>query len=96
MAWIRTSWTTKEAETWTKEDTLAVILSPLVYVLLLVGVALSALLMPIGFAILGVAIVLLFAMVKIIDPKLSVISEEYESKQKDYLKELDRKVKWED
>ncbi len=90
------SWTAQEAEEWTKEDTITVILSPLVYVLLTMGTVFSMLLVPAGFFVLGVGIVLMFVMIFIINPKLSVISEEYEKKQKQYLEELERKVKWED
>jgi hypothetical protein len=93
---IRRDWTPGEANEWTKEDTVAVILSPLVYVLILVGCALSVLLIPAGFLILLAGIVLLFVMIHIIDPKLSAISEDYEQKQKEYIEELERKVKWED
>ena len=42
MGFIRRSWTPAEAEGWSKEDTIAVIISPLIYMLLLVGVALAA------------------------------------------------------
>ncbi len=62
----------------------------------MIGIALSALLIPIGFLVLLMAVVLLLVMVYIINPKLSAISEEYEKKQKDYLEELDKKIKWED
>jgi hypothetical protein len=35
-------------------------------------------------------------MYRVIDPKLRTLSEEYETKQKEYLHRLDRVMKWED
>lgn len=96
MAFINRTWTPKTAEEWSKEDTITVILSPLIYVLLTLGTVFSMLLIPAGFFVLGAGIVLTLVMIFIINPKLSVISGEYEKKQKQYLDELERKVKWED
>jgi hypothetical protein len=96
MGLIRRVWTPKEAEEWTKEDTIAVIISPLVYILLTLGTVLSLLLIPIGFLALFIGILLMCVMVYVIDPKLSTVSREFETKQKDYLEELERKVKWEE
>lgn len=96
MPFIRRKWTPKEAEEWTREDTIAVILSPLVYVLLMIGVALSMFLIPAGFAILAAGVILMIVMIRIIDPKLSSESEGYEKKQKEYIEALERKVKWEE
>jgi len=96
MRFVRRTWTSKEAEEWTKEDTITVIISPLIYVLLIVGVALSVLLIPVGFMILSIGVALLLVMIYIIDPKLSAISRGYEKKQKEYIEELERKVKWEE
>ena len=96
MALIRRSWTAKDADEWTKEDLFAVILSPVVYFLFTVGVAFGVLLMPIGFILMGVGLILMLLMIYIINPKLSVISEDYEKKQKKYLEELEKKVKWEE
>ncbi len=96
MALIRRIWTAREADEWTKEDLITIIISPLIYFLLTIGVALSALLMPVGFLMLVLGILLIVVMVYIINPKLSVISEDYEKKQKEYLEELEKKVKWEE
>jgi hypothetical protein len=35
-------------------------------------------------------------MYRVIDPKLRTLSEEYETKQKEYLQRLDRVMKWEE
>ena len=87
MAWIKKKWTAQEAEQWTKEDYLTFIISPLVYFLLAIGVVLSLLLLWYGWVILGMSIVLLVVMIKIIDPKLKAISEDYEMKQRKYLED---------
>ena len=96
MGFIRRTWTAKEADEWTKEDLITIIISPIIYFLLTLGVALSALLIPVGFLLLILGILLIVIMVYIINPKLRVISEDYEKKQKKYLEELEKKVKWED
>lgn len=96
MGFIKRKWTPREAEEWTKEDSITVIISPIIYMMLMIGIGLSALLIPVGFVLVAAAIVLLLVMVYIINPKLTAVSEEYEKKQKQYLDELDRKMKWED
>ncbi len=96
MPLIRRTWTAKEADEWTREDLFTVIISPVIYFLFTIGVAFSALLMPLGFILVGAAIVLTLVMIYIINPKLTVISEDYEKKQKQYLEELEKKVKWEE
>ncbi len=96
MPFIRRQWTPKEADEWTREDTITVIISPIVYVLLMVGTALSMLAMWQGFVILAAAVILMLVMIWIINPKLSSISDEYEKKQKGYIEELERTIKWEE
>ena len=96
MPFIKRNWTPKEAEEWTKEDLIASIISPLAYIAWMVGTALSFLLIQVGFIILLIAVILTIIMVYIIDPKLSVTSEEYEKKQKSYIEELEKTVRWED
>ena len=96
MSWIKKEWTTQQADRWTKEDYLTFIISPLIYILLAVGIAFSLLLLWYGWIILGVSLILLVIMVKIIDPKLKAISEDYEMKQKKYLKDLEKIARWEE
>ena len=96
MALIKRKWTASGAQEWTKEDLITVIISPVIYFLLTIGVALSTLLIPVGFVLLAVGILLTLVMIYIINPKLSVISEDFEKKQKQYLEELEKSVKWED
>lgn len=95
MALIKRTWTAKEADEWTKEDLYAVILSPLSYFLLTLGTAFSLLLMPLGFILLGIGILLIFLLMYIINPKLEVTSADYEIKQKKYLEDLEKQIKWE-
>ncbi len=96
MSFIRRTWTAREADEWTKEDWITIVISPLCYIILTLGVIWSLLLQPIGFILLVAGGVLTFLMHWIIDPKLKSISEEYEKKQKEYLEELERLVRWED
>lgn len=96
MALIRRKWTPAAADEWTKEDWFTIVLSPLAYIGLAVGVALSVLLLKVGFIVLGVAVLLTVLMHWVIDPKLRVISEDYEKKQKHYLEELEKIERWEE
>ena len=96
MALIRRIWTSKEADEWSKEDTMTVIISPIIYVLFTLGTALSFLLIPVGFLLLAAGIILTLIMVYIINPKLTATSREYEKKQKQYLEALEKKIKWEE
>jgi len=96
MSLIKRKWTAKEADEWTKEDTVTVIIAPVIYVLLTIGIALSMLLLTIGFVLLGAGILLTLLMIYIINPKLAAISTEYEKKQAHYLDELEKKIKWEE
>jgi uncharacterized membrane protein YagU involved in acid resistance len=92
---IRRDWTTAEADEWTKEDWLVIVVSPVAYVLIMIGVALSFLLLWQGFVVLGVGIVATVLMHWVIDPKLKAISDRYELRQKEYIAELERSVRWE-
>jgi len=96
MSWIKKHWTPEEADNWTKEDYISFVLSPLIYILIAIGVAFSLLLRWYGWVILGISIVLLVIMLKIIDPKLKAVSEDYEEKQKQYLEDLEKITRWEE
>ncbi|MBN2010889.1 hypothetical protein JW960_16190 [candidate division KSB1 bacterium] len=96
MSLIRRQWTAKDADEWCREDWIAIVLSVLAYITLTVGSALSFLLLPTGFVILGVGILVTMLMYWVIDPKLRMISTEYEKKQKDYLQQLEDIQKWEE
>ncbi|MFC1725178.1 hypothetical protein ACFL4T_06100 [candidate division KSB1 bacterium] len=96
MPFIKRNWTPQEADEWTKEDLIASIISPLAYIAWMLGVALSFLLIKIGFIIIIIAAVLTYLMIYVINPKLSVLSDEYEKKQKNYLEDLEKTIRWEE
>jgi hypothetical protein len=92
---IRRHWTASEADEWTREDWLAIVLSPIAYILVMIGLALSFLLLWPGFVILAAGVVATIVMHWVIDPKLKAISERYEMRQKEYIAELERAARWE-
>jgi uncharacterized membrane protein len=96
MTWIKRNWTPHEADEWTKEDWMAIVLSPLSYIFITFGLALSLFLLPLGFIFLGIGILITILMFWIIDPKLKVISEDYEQKQRKYLENLEKIQRWEE
>ena len=96
MALIRRKWSPATADEWTKEDWYALILSALSFTLITIGAALSLLLMTSGYILLLLGIGSAALMFYIIDPKLSVLSADYEKKQREYLEELERIERWEE
>ncbi len=95
MAFIRRNWTPEEADEWHKEDWIAIILSVISYITLTIGVALSFLLLTEGFIILLIGVIVTLLMYWVIDPKLRVISNEYEKKQKEFLEHIEEIQRWE-
>lgn len=93
---FRRKWTADEADEWTKEDYWAVVFSSLAYLLVTIGSALCFLRPLWGILLTGAGLVCAGVMYWIIDPKLRTISVEYEARQKEYLKELDRIMSWEE
>ncbi|MBS3817921.1 hypothetical protein KGY73_00220 [bacterium] len=96
MGWIQRKWKPEQAERWSKEDYIVFIISPLIYILLAVGVLLSLLLLWYGFLILAVCGILIGVMIWIIDPKLKAVSKDYEKKEKQYLEDLEKITRWEE
>ena len=96
MSWIRRQWTPASADEWTREDWITIVVSPIAYILLMVGVALSMLLLPVGYLVLAAGVAATAFMHWVIDPKLKVISSEYEKRQRAYLEEVERKTRWEE
>lgn len=96
MSFINRKWTPAHADEWTKEDWITIVISPICYILLSLGIGLSMLLLPVGFIVLAAGIILTIIMHWIIDPKLKMISEEYEKKQKNYLETLESNTRWEE
>jgi amino acid transporter len=95
MPLIRRKWTSHDADEWSKEDWIAIVLSTISYIALTIGSVLSVLLLTSGFIILGIGIVVTLLMYFVIDPKLKTISSDYEKKQKEYLLKLEEIQKWE-
>lgn len=96
MPLVRRAWSAAEADEWTREDWITIIISPICYICMTLGVALSVLLLWQGFVLLAGSIVLTAVMHWIIDPKLKAVSAEYETKQQEYLRELEQNVRWQD
>ncbi len=96
MPIIRRTWTSRQADEWSREDWIAILLSALAYVAIVIGLALSFLFLPGGLIILGAGIVFIALMYWVIDPKLRVISTEYEKRQKEHLAQLERIQRWEE
>ena len=96
MAFIRRKWTAHEADEWTKEDWIAIVLSPLSYILITMGLAMALFLLPAGFILLTIGIIFAAIMFWVINPKLDAISSDYEKKQKKYLDELEGIQRWEE
>jgi Na+/proline symporter len=92
---IRRQWTAAEAQDWTREDWIAIVLSPLVYGCVLFGLVRVLLLQPSGLWMLALAVVGSLAIYWVIDPKLRAVSIEYEQRQAGYVADLERKMRWE-
>jgi hypothetical protein len=93
---IRRIWTADQAGEWTREDWIAIVLSPLVFALILFGLTELLLLRISGLWLVLAAIAGAAAIYWVIDPKLRAVSREYETTQAQYLEELERSVRWDD
>jgi SSS family solute:Na+ symporter len=91
---IKRQWTAEEAGDWTREDWIAIVLSPMVMAALMIGVAKTLLLQPGGFLLLAGSIAGAALIYWVIDPKLSAVSVEYEAQQEQYVQELEDKLRW--
>jgi len=91
---IRRTWTPEQADDWTREDWIAVILSPLVFAALMIGVTKLLLLQPGGLWLVLGAVVGTAAIYWVIDPKLRAVSTEYEAKQARYVEQLEKRLRW--
>jgi len=92
---IKRTWTAAEAEEWTREDWIVIVLSPLVMGAFMIGVASLLLLRPLGLTLTASAVLGAFLIYWIIDPKLRAVSSEYETRQAAYLEDLERGLRWE-
>jgi len=86
---IRRQWTAEQADNWSREDWIAIVLSPLVFAFFMIGLA-KLLLGQLSGVLLTLAATVLCGLVYwVIDPKLRAVSSEYEKKQADYAAHLD-------
>jgi len=95
MSYIRRKWTPEAADRWSKEDWIATAFSVASYLLLILGGTFSLLAMPAGYWLLGAAVLAMGVMYYVIDPKLRAVSNDYESKQKEYLERMEQLTRWE-
>ncbi len=91
---IRRQWTAEQADDWSREDWIVVVLSPLTMAALMLGVTESLLLRPAGPWLLAGAVGGIALIYWIIDPKLRAISTEYEARQARYAAELEQRLRW--
>jgi hypothetical protein len=93
---IRRTWTAEEADDWSREDWIAIVLSPIVFALVLIGLT-KMLLLQTGGVIMTVAAVAGAGVIYwVIDPKLRAVSAEYEARQAKYIESLERKLRWQE
>jgi Na+/proline symporter len=93
---IRRSWTPEAAQEWTREDWIAIVLSPLVFAGILFGLTKLLLLQIGGLWILAATAAATGVIYWVIDPKLRAVSAEYEARQGAYIVDLERRVRWEE
>jgi len=91
---IRRRWTPQEAHEWTREDWIAIALSPIVFASLMFGLTEALLLRASGFSLLLAAAAGWAIIYYVIDPKLRGVSAEYESRQARYIDQLERRAAW--
>jgi antibiotic biosynthesis monooxygenase (ABM) superfamily enzyme len=95
MPWLKRQWSPHEADEWTKEDWIAIVLSSLSFILIAFGLAMSFFMLWSGVIMFVAGVIVTAVMFWVIDPKLDVISEDYEHRQRQYLEELERIQRWE-
>jgi len=91
---IKRRWSAREAQEWTREDWIAILLSPAVFACLMFGLTRTLLMQPAGIGILLAAVAGAAVIYWVIDPKLRAVSAEYELSQAGYIADLDRRVGW--
>jgi len=89
---IRRQWTAREADAWSREDWIAIVLSPIVFAFLMIGLTKLLLLQLSGFLLMAGALLGGWIIYWVIDPKLRAVSEDYEQQQARYLTDLERRL----
>ena len=92
---IKRQWSADEAQAWSREDWIAIILSPLVYGCVMFCMVRLLLMQFAGIWLLLAAVAGSLAIYWVIDPKLRAVSIEYEQKQSAYAAELEKRMRWE-
>jgi len=93
---IRRTWTPEQTGDWTREDWIAIVLSPLVMAALMIGVTKLLLLQPGGILLVIGAVVGAGVIYWVIDPKLRAVSTEYEAQQEQYVRQLEQRLRWQE
>ena len=89
---IRRTWSPEEAQAWTREDWIAIVLSPLMFAGVLFGLTGALLLQAAGIWTLAAALAGLAVIYHVIDPKLRAVSAGYEQKQAGYITAVERRA----
>ncbi len=90
------TYTPESAEKWGWEELVACIMSPVSYIFVSLGLVLVLLERPIGWVYLIGGIAATLVMYFVIDPKLRAVSDEYERRQAEFLKQVESVSKWEE
>jgi len=93
---IKRTWTAEEAQDWTREDWIAIVLSPMVFAGIMFGLTKVLLLQWWGFIWLAGAVVGSCVIYWVIDPKLRAVSVDYEAQQASYINTLESRMRWKD
>ena len=93
---IKRRWTAEEAQDWTREDWIAIVLSPMVFAGIMFGLTKVLLLQWSGLIWLVGAVVGSCVIYWVIDPKLRAVSAEFEAQQGSYIKTLENRMRWKD
>ena len=91
---IRRQWTPQDAEEWTREDWIAIVLSPLIFAGILMGLTKLVLLQWSGIWITVLTLFGMGALYWVIDPKMRAVSKEYEAQQHSHLQRLEEVMQW--
>jgi solute:Na+ symporter, SSS family len=91
---VRRTWTAEEADGWSREDWIAIVLSPLSMALGMVGAANLFLGRSSGIWQLATGAAAAIFLFWVIDPKLRAVSVEYEQQQASYLHRLEERMRW--
>ncbi|MBI4499593.1 MAG: sodium:solute symporter [Gemmatimonadetes bacterium] len=90
---IQRAWTAEQAEEWTREDWIAIVLSPVIFALMMIGLARLLLAQWDGGWMVLLAVLGTVVVYWVIDPKLRAVSQSYESRQAGYLQDLERQLR---